>query len=35
MMWRTNTAQGFDLRTANPKGRYAEQVDGLWLVRTP
>lgn len=35
MIWRTNTAQGFDLRTVNPKGRYAECVDGLWLVRTP
>lgn len=35
MIWRSNTSQGFDLRTLNPKGRYAEPVDGLWLVRVP
>ena len=35
MIWRSNSPQGFDLRTLNPKGRYAECVDGLWLVRTP
>ena len=29
------TAQGFAARTANPKGWYAEEVDGLWLVRRP
>ena len=29
------TAQGFAARTANPKGWYAEDVDGLWLVRRP
>ena len=35
MIWHDNSAQGFDLRTANPRGRYAERVDGVWLVRTP
>ena len=29
------TPQGFAARTANPKGWYAEEVDGLWLVRRP
>ena len=33
MIWRAQTAQGFDVRTLNPKGRYAELVDGVWLVR--
>ena len=27
------TPQGFAVRTVNPKGRYAESVDGLWRVR--
>ena len=27
------TAQGFAVRQANPRGRYAEPVDGLTLVR--
>ena len=35
MIWRTNTAQGFDIRSLNPKGRYAEPVDGVLLVRVP
>ena len=35
MIWRTNSPQGFDLRALNPKGRYAEELDGLWLVRVP
>jgi CRISPR-associated protein Cas2 len=29
------TPQGFDVRTLNPRGRYAERVDGVWLVRVP
>lgn len=33
MIWKTNTPQGFDVRTWNPRGRYTEQVDGVWLVR--
>lgn len=35
MIWKAATPQGFDVRTHNPKGRYAEQVDGVWLVRVP
>ena len=35
LVWRTNTAQGFDVRSANPRGRYADAFDGLWLVRLP
>ncbi len=35
LIWRTNTAQGFDVRAVNPKGRYVEEIDGLWLVRRP
>lgn len=35
LIWRTNSAQGFDVRTANPKGHYAEAFDGVWLVRRP
>lgn len=35
MVWKAATPQGFDVRTHNPKGRYAEQVDGVWLVRVP
>ena len=34
-LWRTNTAQGFDVRALRPRGRYVEDVDGLWLVRRP
>jgi CRISPR-associated protein Cas2 len=30
-----NTPQGFAVRQTNPRGRYAEPVDGLWLVRLP
>jgi len=33
MIWKADTPQGFDVRTQNPQGRYAEQVDGVWLVR--
>lgn len=35
VVWRSNTPQGFEVRTANPRGRYAEELDGLWLVRLP
>ena len=35
MIWKTNTQQGFDLRTTGANGRYAEEMDGLWLVRLP
>ena len=35
MIWRVRGPQGFDVRTHNPKGRYAAQVDGVWLVRLP
>ncbi|MEM1054709.1 MAG: type I-E CRISPR-associated endoribonuclease Cas2e [Bacteroidota bacterium] len=35
MIWKTNTAQGFDVRTTGAKGRYAEEMDGVWLVRVP
>ena len=35
MVWRTNTPQGFEIRSENPQGRYAEDVDGVWLVRIP
>lgn len=35
MIHRAATPQGFDVRTRNPRGRYAEQVDGVWLVRVP
>lgn len=34
-IWRMQGPQGFDVRTHNPKGRYAEQMDGVWLVRLP
>ena len=35
MLWKTNTAQGFEVRTHGAKGRYAEEMDGVWLVRVP
>ena len=35
MIWRAATSQGFDVRTLNPKGRYVERVDGVWLARVP
>ena len=35
LIWRAATDQGFDVRVLNPRGRYAELVDGLWLVRRP
>ncbi|MEL7170134.1 MAG: type I-E CRISPR-associated endoribonuclease Cas2e [Bacteroidota bacterium] len=35
MVWRANTPQGFEVRTSNPKGRFAEELDGVWLVRLP
>ncbi len=35
MVWRAATAQGFAVRSANPRGRYAEELDGVWLVRIP
>ncbi|HLT47877.1 MAG TPA: type I-E CRISPR-associated endoribonuclease Cas2e [Rubricoccaceae bacterium] len=35
VIWRVPGPQGFDVRTHNAKGRYAEQVDGVWLVRLP
>ena len=33
IIWRTNTAQGFAVETANSRGRHAEELDGVWLVR--
>lgn len=35
LIHRAPTPQGFDVRTVNPRGRYAELVDGVWLVRVP
>jgi CRISPR-associated protein Cas2 len=35
MVFRANNPQGFDVRVVNPRGRYAELVDGIWLVRRP
>ncbi len=35
VIWRTNTPQGYEMRTSNQRGRYAEAVDGVWLVRLP
>lgn len=35
LLHNTPSAQGFAARTANPKGWFAEEVDGLWLVRRP
>ncbi len=35
LLWQTNTAQGFDVRAANPRGRYVEEFDGVWLARRP
>lgn len=32
MIWKAATPQGFDVQTHNLKGRYAERVDGVWLV---
>lgn len=35
LIWTAATDQGFSVRTLNPRGRFAEEVDGLWLVRRP
>lgn len=33
IIWRTNTAQGFAVETANSQRRHTEEIDGMWLVR--
>ena len=33
-VWRTPTPQGFEVDACNARGRFADAVDGVWLVRT-
>jgi len=35
LLHNANTPQGFAIRQVNGRGRFAEPIDGLWLVRLP
>ncbi len=34
-IWRTNSEQGFDIRSYNARDRLPESIEGLWFVRIP
>ncbi|MDB5033321.1 MAG: cas1 [Chlorobi bacterium] len=33
-IWRTNSEQGFDMRSHNPRERVPVEMEGIWLVQT-
>ena len=34
LVWRAPTPQGFEVDAVGERGRFADAIDGVWLVRT-